>query len=276
MSVFSVDALVQGGVYTVESPPETLVETQWGPASWYFMQDGKSPPGQSQNEKIPPLLSVPCCVRWVPHKLAPGCQMLTWEISPTLHFHSLLPPLKKMGELGGGKGHPVDEFLQKLALVTVLEIHFLKALVCVCERALFCTLDQVLFSPPGRELFILGPETFRRRRRRGCHAWRAVSPMGWELRGQTGGGSGLCGSAPWQGPLRWLVQRQARISEMASQRSRGQAGQELRAVSGWRCWVFFLLASSIQLCGFELALPLQKKARGDTEERTSPVARLPS
>lgn len=58
--------------------------------------------------------------------------MLTWEISPTLHFHSLLlPPLKKMGELGGGKGHPVDEFLQKLALVTVLEIHFLKALVCV-------------------------------------------------------------------------------------------------------------------------------------------------
>lgn len=36
-----------------------------------------------------------------------------------------------MEELGGGKGHPVDEFLQKLALVTVLEIHFLKALVCV-------------------------------------------------------------------------------------------------------------------------------------------------
>lgn len=134
----------------MESPPETPVETQWGPASWYFMQDGKSPLGtwaESQNEKIPPLLSVPCCVRWVPHKLAPGCQMLTWEISPTLHFHSLLPPLKKMGELGGGKGHPVDEFLQKLALVTVLEIHFLKALVCVCERALFCTLDQVLFSP---------------------------------------------------------------------------------------------------------------------------------
>lgn len=36
-----------------------------------------------------------------------------------------------MEELGGGKGHPVDEFLQKLALVTELEIHFLKALVCM-------------------------------------------------------------------------------------------------------------------------------------------------
>ena len=169
----------------------------------------------------------------------------------------------------------MDEFLQKLALVTVLEIHFLKALVCACERALFCTLNQET-PPPDRELFTLGPETFRRHRRRGCHAWPAVSPVGWELRGQTCGGSGLCGSAPWQGPLQWLVQRQARVSEMASQRSRGQAGQELRAVSGWLCWVFFLLGSSIQLCGFELALPLQKKARGDTEERTSPVARLPS
>lgn len=71
-----------------------------------------------------------------PVSWAPGCQMLTWEISPTLHFHSLLcPPLKQMGELGGRKGHPVAEFLQKLALVTVLEIHFLKALI-VCVESL--------------------------------------------------------------------------------------------------------------------------------------------
>ena len=32
-----------------------------------------------------------------PISWAPGCQMLTWEISPALHFHALLcPPLKKM------------------------------------------------------------------------------------------------------------------------------------------------------------------------------------
>ena len=213
-------------------------------------------------------LYFPCPAVYVgsPISWLQGAKCWPGKLAPPLHFHSLLlPPLKKMGELGGGKGHPVDEFLQKLALVTVLEIHFLKALVCACERALFCTLNQETPPPPDRELFTLGPETFRRHRRRGCHAWPAVSPVGWELRGQTCGGSGLCGSAPWQGPLQWLVQRQARVSEMASQRSRGQAGQELRAVSGWLCWVFFLLGSSIQLCGFELALC--RKKLGETQRK---------
>lgn len=88
-----------------------------------------------------------------PISWAPGCQMLTWEISPALHFHSLLcPPLKKMRELGGRKRHTVDEFLQKLALVIVLEIHFLKALlVCVREPCFVHSIKFFSFFPPHQE-----------------------------------------------------------------------------------------------------------------------------
>lgn len=87
-----------------------------------------------------------------PISWAPGCQMLTWEISPALHFHALLcPPLKKMRELGGRKGHTVDAFLQKLALVIVLEIHLLKALLVCVREPCFVHSIKFFFFPPDQE-----------------------------------------------------------------------------------------------------------------------------
>lgn len=86
-----------------------------------------------------------------PVSWAPGCQMLTWEISPTLHFHSpLCPPLKQMGELGGRKRHPVAEFLQKLALVTVLEIQLFKGTHCVCGEPCFVHLIKLFPLAPAQ------------------------------------------------------------------------------------------------------------------------------
>lgn len=185
-----------------------------------------------------------------PISWAPGCQMLTWEISPALHFHALLcPPLKKMRELGGRKGHTVDAFLQKLALVIVLEIHLLKALLVCVREPCFVHSIKFFFFPPRSGVFKLGPEIFCRHRMSGCRVWPTGKPVGvgvlWSDRWRQWV---ACATAPWQGPLQWLVQGEALGKrDWLYKDHKDRQVKSWGAVGSWFCCVFFLLGSSIQL-----------------------------
>lgn len=136
-----------------------------------------------------------------PISWAPGCQMLTWELSSTSSFPlTPSPSSQENGGVGWRQGASSGLIPPETCLsYSVGDSLFKGTHVCVREPCFVHSIKFFFSPPPDGELFILGPEIFRRHKRRGCHAWPTVTPVGWELRGQTCAAVGCVAQNPGRG-----------------------------------------------------------------------------